>query len=339
MRQPSRPHEPSPSHDPAGERLAEFRERVRGISRRDGLDSAAVAVLAAFEAAGVAALLLKGPVLARTLYTADEARGYTDIDLLVAPDDLPQARRVLADLGFRHGSRRGIDDVAGVVNSETWLRMSDGDPPRPLPIDLHWRLAGTTVALEEAWDRLDESRSAIEIEGVQVPALNRAGLAFHLASHAAQHGPRSLKAMADLNRGLERWPLPTWRSAARLAEELGAVATFAAGLRLAPAGATLARDLALPPTDEATWEIENRDLRPRGTFHLRAWREAGGFRERVGILRRSLLPSPDWIRAEYPGAGRGTRRLLLAYARHFARTPAWAFKAWRFRRRARRASS
>jgi hypothetical protein len=116
---------------------------------------------------------------------------------------------------------------------------------------------------------------------------------------------------------------------------VGATAAFAAGLRLVPPGAALARDLALPPTDELQWAIANRNVRPRGTFHLRAFAEARTLPQRASVLRRSLLPRREWIAWQYPWARAGGVRLLAAYGLHLMRAPVWAAAAWRFRRRAR----
>jgi hypothetical protein len=130
--------------------------------------------------------------------------------------------------------------------------------------------------------------------------------------------------MGDLARGVERWPRSVWREAVRLAAEVEGTQTMAAGLRLLPAGAELAQDLALPPTDQLTWEILHRDARPRGTFHLRAWTEARGIRQRARVLRRALLPTADWIKWECPWAAQGRVRLILAYGGHLLRAPVWA---------------
>ena len=70
---------------------------------------------------------------------------------------------------------------------------------------------------------------------------------------------------------------------------------------------------------------------------LEALAEAGGLGDRLAILRRALLPSRAWIMHEHAWARTGRLRLIAAYAWHLARAPAWAARAWRFRRRARRA--
>jgi Uncharacterised nucleotidyltransferase len=301
--------------------LGEFRERVRGVRGRDEI---------------VRCLVLKGPALAQLLYTRDEHRTYSDVDLLISPEDLPRAREALVELGCTGGGEKsGIDDVAGILHSELWVLWTEGG--RPVPVDLHWRLAGCEAPPADAWRELRARRTWIELAGRRVPVLDHVGLALHLATHAAQHGPLALKTIGDLERGIERWSLEVWRSAARLAREVQGTPAFAAGLRLIPSGAALAGELDLPPTDELSWRILHHDARPRGTFHVQAWAQARGIRERANLLRRSLIPKPEWIGWEYQWARRSRVLLVVAYVMHVLRAPVWAARAWRFRRRAWRA--
>ena len=164
------------------------------------------------------------------------------------------------------------------------------------------------------------------------------GQAMHLAMHAAQHGAAYDRQLDELALALERWPQDVWDAAAALASEIGASRTFAAGLRLLEVGVAEATRLQLPSTDEEDWTIRNRAARPRGTFHLGALADASGTVERLGILRRALLPNRAWVVHQYPAAEDSTLRLVGAYARHLARAPAWAARAWWFRRRAKRAA-
>ena len=76
--------------------LDAFVGRVSGLHARAVLDAAARELVDAFESAEIGYVVLKGPVLARLLYTPGEHRGYTDVDLLVAPHHLPAARRELS---------------------------------------------------------------------------------------------------------------------------------------------------------------------------------------------------------------------------------------------------
>jgi hypothetical protein len=317
--------------------LEEFRERARGLSRKDEIDAATLAILDAFDASAIHCFVLKGPALVQFLYGPDERRGYSDVDLLISPDDLPRAREALAAHGCTGGSEgTGIDDVAGIIHSEVWARWDEKG--HPVAIDLHWRLAGCDASPAVAWEALEAHRTWIELAGRRIPVLDRVGLALHLATHAAQHGPHALKSVADLERGVERWSLDVWQSAAHLARKVEGTLAFAAGLRLSPKGHLLADQLGLPPTDELGWRILQDDFRPRGTFHLQAWTQARSIRQRIDVLRRSLFPQRDWIGWEYPWA-RGKKVLLLAaYGLHLLRAPMWAVRAWWFERRARRAA-
>jgi hypothetical protein len=324
---------------PATRKLEAFVERITprpDPSVTAELDVAAVEIFAAFTSHGVDALLLKGAGLERLLYADGEDRAYSDVDLLVAPDDLVRAREALGELGYRNATAAlGIDDVGGVVHEERWLGNTRG-AKHELLIELHKWLAGANASAEVAWRALAARRTSIELNGASVPVLNRDGQAMHLATHAAQHGPGYAKGTRELALGLARWPFEVWQRAAALASEIEATDSFAAGLRLVPVGAELADRLRLPADPQRDWEIRLRDARPRGTFHLQALGEARGLRARSGVVRRALLPSRDWIAWQHPWARAGGVRLGLGYAAHLARAPIWAFGAWRFRRQARR---
>jgi hypothetical protein len=315
--------------------LDEFVARIFSSAPKETerLDRATAALFRALGTAGVDAVLLKGPALGRALYRADERRTYVDVDVLVAPADRAAARRTLLELGFFDAHEPlGIDDVGGVVHAETWLAGEGADYQGTL-VELHLWLPGATADPQEVWDALSAGREWVEVDGLLVSCPGRPLLAMGVALHAAQHGPSYAKGLAELALGLERWPMEVWEAAAELAARTGAVEAFAAGLRLVPEGAVRACALGLPATEGANWEIRNAGSRPRGTFHLRAFLEAGGPRARLSVLRRSLLPKRAWIARQYPWAGRGGWRLAAAYSLHVARAPLWALRAWRFRRR------
>jgi Uncharacterised nucleotidyltransferase len=319
--------------DALQEFAARFAARSSGVTRT--LDAVAAQVLAAFRQAGVEALLLKGRALATLLYRAGEQRDYSDVDLLVAPHALDAAEATLRGLGYGNASSaQGIDDIGGVVHADTWIRGAPGSWDQPM-IDLHRWLPGARATPGKAWEALAARRTWIEIEGCQAAVLNRAGQAMHLATHAAQHGPGFPKHVDELALALERWPADAWDSAAWLAQEIDATEAFAAGLRLVPEGAVVAARLALGSTGELDWTIRHR--RPRGTFHVQALADARGARERLEVLRRSLLPSRVWIMHQHPWARAGGLRVIAAYGAHLARAPGWAARAWLYRGRARRA--
>jgi hypothetical protein len=323
---------------PRFDALQEFVARVapdRRVSTSQ-LDAATAEALDAFDEAGIDALLLKGRALATLLYGGAERRAYSDVDLLIAPGAFDAAEGVLARLGYVDaGADDGIDDVGGVVHAQTWVRAvaESTDPPT---VDLHRWLPGSRAAPELAWRALLARRAWIEVGGRQVAVLDRAGQAMHLATHAAQHGPSAEKHLTELGLALDLWSDDVWAPAAQLAGQIGATEVFAAGLRLTPRGAALASRLRLPETAELDWKIRHHHARPRGAFHMQAFAEAEGLRDRVEIVRRSLLPTRTWIVSQHPWADEGGARIVAAYGVHFARTPVWAVRAWVYRQRARR---
>lgn len=319
--------------------LQDFALRVGTVASplTDRLDVTAGALFAAFEHSNLDALLLKGPGLARLLYATTEHRGYTDLDLLVKPTDWSRAGAVISELGFRNASAGlGIDDVGGVVHDQSWVGVQDG-AHEALLVELHQWLPGSRLAPEQAWPALVVASTRIDAGGHRVRVLDRGGQAMHLALHAAQHGPGFAKGLWELGLALDRWPREVWEEAAALAAEISAAEAFAAGLRLLSEGAALATVLGLQPSAQLEWEIENRHTRPRGAFHLEALAEAPGVRGRFRMLRRALLPSPDWILAQHPWARAGRGRLPAAYLAHLSRAPVWALRSGSYWRRARRA--
>ena len=324
-------HEPEAERARAMKRLEAFAASVRRTETdlSGTLGPATADLFAAFAAADIRVLLLKGAALEALLYRPGERRPYVDIDLLAAPGQIRDVEGILQRLGYHNASESlGVIDVGGVVHAETWLRRT-GTGGSEVLVELHRWLPGARPDAE-AWEALWRGRTQIEISGQAVPVLDRPGQALGLATHVAQHGPSFVKGLAELSLALDHWPHDVWEDATRLADEVGALEPFSAGLRLLPEGAALADRLGLPESDWERWQP-----RPRGAGHVGAF-EAAGLRERLGLLRRALFPNRRWITSEYHWARRSVLLLPFAYLRHIARAPLWAARAMRFRRRARR---
>lgn len=317
--------------DPADRRLAlnDFAARSRHAQRRAQLDQAAAEAIVALDGAGVEALLLKGAGLAQALYGPDRERAYFDIDLLVAPDSLPTVDSVLSELGYRNIMKdQGIDDLTGVVHAALWTRLGEFGN---VSLDLHWKLAGCDASAETIWTALRRDAVFRQLGDWRVLTSSEVGFALQVALHLAQHGRSDAKAVADLRLALISWSAGVWEQAAALASELDALETFAAGLRLLPEGEIAADALKLGTGEQVLWDLEHRESRPRGTFHLDALSRAVTFRQRLAILRRALFPPTEWIRWEMPWASRSPAALAAGYLVHLLRTPRWALRAALFR--------
>jgi hypothetical protein len=85
--------------------------------------------------ADIRASSLKGPLLAETLYGDPARRSSSDVDLLVAPDQLARAVAVVRELGY--GPPRDRVGERGLPLLHFALVHERGELP---PIELHWRV-------------------------------------------------------------------------------------------------------------------------------------------------------------------------------------------------------
>ena len=271
------------------------------------VDAQTAEVMSALAAHGVEALLLKGLVVARRLYGADEPRFYGDTDLFVAPDALGAARRTLGDLGYEPWIGDRSAELIGHHGTH-WRR-----PGSLLEVDLHHRLTGVRADPQALWDALREHSTSMQVHGTPVRVPADAALALHLALHAAQHGVAREQPWHDLRRGIEQIDVAAWRAAAALAARVDAVDAFGVGLRLLPEGAALARDLGVPPN-----RSRNAALRvmaaPPVRLGLDRLSATPGLRAKARLALGWTFPPADFMREWSDLARRGRGGLLLAYA-------------------------
>lgn len=153
-------------------------------------------VLRAMRDAGVPLIVLKGAVLAETVYPAFGLRPMGDLDLLVWPHDAPAARAALHAIGFEAVPRGPGNNVAGIdgriSGEESFVRERGA---RSLAVDLHTRLLSVDRYLAsfgelsngEFWAR---ARPAI-VAGEECLALAPEDQLLHCCVHASIHHPFS----------------------------------------------------------------------------------------------------------------------------------------------------
>jgi hypothetical protein len=118
------------------------REAERRRPWTERLPTALAEIVAAFAAANVECLVLKGIPFAARYYGDPAIRRPVDIDLLVRRADADKGLRVLAGIGYRTKRRRIRDTAEGPsirphrLRTEHALGLWRGE----VPVDLHWRL-------------------------------------------------------------------------------------------------------------------------------------------------------------------------------------------------------
>jgi Uncharacterised nucleotidyltransferase len=280
-------------------------DELRRLGAGLALDALATQVTAALADAGIRVILLKGPALADWLY-GDEARPYSDVDLLIAAADRATSELVLEDMGFEVVAL-DILPHDRPHHARTWVRRGGA------AVDLHHTLIGIGASSEFAWSALTQETERMQLAGAEVEVLSRPARAFMVTLHAAQHGALAAGPVEDLKRAIEHLPFEQWESATRLAERLDALPAFVTGLSLTPGGRHMAMRLHLP--EHTSVESVLRSWNEPNMALGFAWlSETKGLRRKLMLVVRKIVPQPEFLRAWSPLARRGRVGLAAAYA-------------------------
>ncbi|HYR08394.1 MAG TPA: nucleotidyltransferase family protein [Longimicrobium sp.] len=315
---------------------SEVPERVRSALRaeyqangRAALASSAELrrLIGAMEAAGVRAAAYKGPALAVRAYGHLALRTYADLDLLVAPDDVPAAARVLEECGYLSVHRFS-------PAQEAVFRRTDGDYPFHHPhtaalVELHCHVSSARFCASLPTAELLARARPVPIGGGQVPALADEDLFIALCLHGAKHRWSRLEwlaaaaALALHALDMEKAVLRAHAFGARRATLLALLlARDALGLPLPPSiGHAISADPVLPALAaeaRALWfdaDADEHDTAANLRFNFRV-RDGAADRARYAA-RWLFTPSPeDWAWARLPDAlsplYRAVRPLRLA---------------------------
>jgi hypothetical protein len=159
-------------------------------------------VLERFEAAGVRALPVKGPVLAAVAHGDLSRRTFNDLDLLVPKADVTRALDALESMGFE----RTIDvprlDDAAVLGGPLTPPLVDEveltDPATDTRVEVRWRIGTDPVSWPLAVETLWERRDSVTVAGRTVPALAPDDRLLLLTYHGVKHGWSLLKWLSDV---------------------------------------------------------------------------------------------------------------------------------------------
>jgi hypothetical protein len=178
------------------DRLAALRSEYHSIVARNmQLTHALQEALGALEAAGIAAIPVKGPVLALQAYGDITRRQFCDLDVLVRPPDLARAQQALEGIGYESPSGLSGERLARVgARVLAMVELVCGT----CLVELH------TAALERRLvDSIPggqwwEGTETVGLAGLQFPCLSRVNSMLLCAIHGTKHQWVMLKWVADL---------------------------------------------------------------------------------------------------------------------------------------------
>lgn len=214
--------------------LGQLRDRYYAVARRNlYMVAELIALLDALAAQRIAAMPLKGAVLANTLYRNPAHREFSDLDILIRPCDVPRTKALLTSKGFTpwtqlSGGQETIDRRNQYAF--TFSRIEDG-----VDVDLHWDFARRDMAVSIDVESLFERTRPLPINGHHVTGLDPETLLLTLAVHGAKHRPipwPRLKWIRDVAELLRTYPNLDWRFAKEQAQAFGCRRILFLGLAL-----------------------------------------------------------------------------------------------------------
>jgi Uncharacterised nucleotidyltransferase len=134
------------------------------------------AILQLLNAEKVRAIIYKGLPLSKHLFGRHDARFTGDIDLLIDSKDLPNAARLLRELGFNCVVDTQWLTQPSFIHNFYEVEFRSIDPA--IEIDVHWQLAPRWIAHPSQCQRLLRSEAAIEIGGHTWPWIDPAEVWF-----------------------------------------------------------------------------------------------------------------------------------------------------------------
>jgi hypothetical protein len=180
-----------------------MREAMRDLARRAMAGTRELlALLETLTRHGVQVLAYKGPALAVDMHGDLAARRFTDLDLLVARRDLPEARAALLAAGYRRP--RGLTErEARFYHAYEGIEPFEGDATA-WPVELHWRCQARRYGAPQDPAPLFASARRVTIGGTDVLVPGAEALAALLALHGVKHAWGSLLWVADFAHAVQR---------------------------------------------------------------------------------------------------------------------------------------
>jgi hypothetical protein len=180
-----------------------------------------------FAAAGVAALVIKGPVLSARCYGDPGLRQYGDLDLIVRDKDIKRSTELMIRLGYEPAvPLKAIH--AKKIPGEYVFRQSS----TKLLVEFHTELTFRYHPRPLPVEKLFERQTRVNIDSHQVPALSLEDELILICIHGAKHFWEQLSYIADVAAFVSRQELD-WARVQSAAEEVGGERMLYLGLRLA----------------------------------------------------------------------------------------------------------
>jgi hypothetical protein len=260
---------------------AENRERLRAWRRAHTLFTMNLCaemfrLFDSFAAAGIEALVTKGPVLSARCYRDPGLRQYGDLDLVVRDRDILHSTELMMNLGYEP-SVPAAAIRAKKIPGEYVFRQSR----RKLLVEFHTELTFRYHPRPLPVEKLFNRQVRVRIDAHEIPALSPEDELLLICIHGAKHLWEKLGYIADVAAFVSEQELD-WERVMSAAEEVGGERMLYVGLRLAGnlLGAALPESVAALSRSDATVG--------RLASQITRWLPAAGSAP-LGIIERAMF--------------------------------------------------
>jgi signal peptidase len=288
-------------------------------------------IINAFHKEGVQVLVLKGPALALTVYPDPAMRASSDLDLLVLPTQMAQARAILEHLDYKCLGKR-FEHSKDFYCEETFIHTSK--PRYHRAIELHWDLHSFSgISRDAALEDLFLRAAKVKSSALNFDTLNPVDSLLHRAINMSIWHNKAIRLIwiydtALLARELsspDEWKALQERSIAwraRLALENSLkMAQVWVGLKM-PGGFNDFSTWPRPTQIEASfWSDALLRHEQASSFFKLHWSSSSGIFQKARFLFHLLFPHPEIIRKYYPT----TKKWLLPFT-YIRRLYLWIMK-------------
>jgi hypothetical protein len=215
--------------------LITLQHHGRKIAQEVLLKAAELALLSKqFEKKGIAVLALKGPALALQIYGVLGTRSFRDLDIMVAPERLEKAEKILLSNGYQR------IDPAFVLSPRQYLSyLQTGhhfnyfSKEKNQFVELHWRFSNSRHLFPFEFHDLWKAHRTVEISGAEIHTPSNEHTAFLLFVHGALHAWSRLFWLYDIHHLLRQDTFVDWPAFMKNAGRIGINRMVAEGILLA----------------------------------------------------------------------------------------------------------
>lgn len=233
-------------------------------------------LLDAFHAAGIAALVIKGPVLSLRCYGDPGLRQYSDLDLIVRDRDILSTAQLMLELGYE-----GRVPLAAIRAKKIPGEYVFRHARSKLLVEFHtertFRYHPRTIPLDALFLR----QVQLAFDGRSVPALCTEDELILICVHGAKHFWERLIYVADVAALVSRQPLD-WDLVMSAAREIGATRMLHVAFQLA------ADVLRAPPPEKPARFVQSDSIARQLASQISCWLPAAGSAP-PNILERAVF--------------------------------------------------